>query len=188
MRQETEARLASIRTWFAQHELRSETPGHWALWRRHKDGGWDSAMHVEVIALRHSLQLAVVGDFDSAVFAYGPQDPESRVSWIGRSHISYVVEKASIGGTEAREWDFDVAMEDLRDGVEHGEWCSKEALAEIESELSGERSREEFMNVVATRIDDVAHLGEVPSQRVLVAFAALERLSNILEARRKDAA
>jgi len=193
---------------YSKHEIKKSSEDRWLIQQRHKDGGWDSNMWTEIIALHHK-GLLVDGDIDPVVFRYGPANPEARVRWMGNrkyAHDHYFREKASIGmGGRFHDitevWDQGVAADDLR--AMETRFLGKDEDWPMEP---NQKAADEVAHVRECYLDDGRHavlhklyeidevdseelagIGMVTAPRLYWAHGALARLAKLLDARDEKA-
>jgi len=142
-------------------------------------------------------EITVQGDTDLCSFAFGPKNARGAVNWIGRQRFDgYVCEKASIGTTcHEMVWKFD--SDALRESIEY--WISEYESDAAEGEASPSRlaalnralediDREEPLTILNELIDENViewedmHSAEIPTTRVIYAWAAIQRLNELLNA------
>jgi len=189
------------RNTFANHVITKESDRRWLLQQIHADGKPDWTLAAEIICLENNA-IYFGGDWDSIVFAYGPQDPISRLLWIGRcTDIDYyVAQKAKVGirGASSDVWDSDVATEGLKffleeqvkDGYDKDD-SSKFDQYWFESACSAEYQHE-YVDYVHrafpgldydTVVEGTYNLGEVVAPAVITAHAAIAKLCDLLKER-----
>lgn len=185
---------------FADHVIRAQGPRVFGSPMRHqwwhiaRPGTTQYAAYVTVM----SPYLIVQGDIDLCSFAYFSGDTaEGAVAWIGgRDFSHYVCEKASIGMT-AREliWKLDAdalcrelagSLKEIRDEVKLrgtlGDW-REDALKDA---IFGLRHDEDPAQVLHDLCESEAlssadgPYGDVPTARVIYAWAAVRRLHELL--------
>ena len=185
---------------FADHKIVDQGDRWWLIG---KAGG--GSEYRAAVFVMPTGELVVQGDIDLCSFAWGPRAPAECVFWIGRQESdSYVCEKATIGMT-AREmvWELDrdalnAAVEDWLEGVraeinEDGEGThrQREAEAAFEEALDALRHGAEPEDVLGRLIgedvieSDAARAAEVPTSRVVYAWAAVRRLRELLQEEKK---
>ena len=187
-------------------------PGHWLLQRpwKGKPGGWEWNMAAEIVVLQG--KLLVSGDLYPVIFAYyGPyEDLSLTVDWMGkcRDFGYYVYQKATIGLREVvEEYESDVALFEL-------DKMREKRIAEIKEEMGEDidpteaietdevvigleeaknvayQSHESLVEFLQDNLCDYydieafCDIGKVIAPRVFYAYAAVARLSRLLDLER----
>ena len=190
---------------YENHVIRESSEGRWLIQSRHQDGGWESNMWTEIIALHHK-GLLVDGDIDPVIFRYGPDHPEARVRWMGNrkyAHDHYFREKASIGmggrgdADITQNWDPEVAADDLREMEaqflgkdednprEEPDKETAEAIADVREcylEYGRGTALWQLYEIGPIDSEELGSIGMVTSVRLYNAHAALAKLVKLLDA------
>lgn len=173
---------------FAQHDvLTTVGPGHWRI-KNSKNGH-----HWADIVVLGMGGIAVWGDIEAVVFAYGPrrEAPEDVIAWLAGSALGYAREKASIGmtGIGDRTEDAEVALWDVLAELEHEDGPHAVALRRAADDLRRGDPVESVRNELfdAGLDGEVAgSIGEVVAPRVVYALEAVNRLHEMLKARSRE--
>lgn len=173
---------------FEKHVITKQEDRRWLIQRLYEDGKPDWTYAAEVIALEGG-GLYVGGDIYHIVFAYGPKEPVARVNWVGLCDDIdyYVAQKATIGMGHhyVEEWNSDVAKyelaERIKDDPESYEILDQDAY-ESALETSEPESFREFMHMAfgSSSYEWVGNVGMVTTGRVVSAWAAVNKLSELL--------
>ncbi len=171
---------------------RSEGERWWWIREPYEDGnGYKSSYSTEIYCT-HNGQIMVCGDIDPCIFAYGPQDPKTRVRWMGKNPDIgyYVLQKASIGMARSMtKWADDVARAQIKDALEDNTFydlsdTDRTVLHESLERMEDQRQWQEFLWDSKDGCDlmgSFGSFGEVPDPAVIYAHAALARLCAIWE-------
>lgn len=191
---------------FANHELVDNREDRWRIARRDKDGRLTNIHYAEIVSLWGG-RIYVGGDIDDCVFAYYGDHPDhrSKLRWMGRcADVAYYVrQKASIGlsdgGKLVDEFDAQVAEDDLDfhmnemiasldpTQVEEGDAQDIKEVFERAKELVHDDPHE-LRTYLYNELHDsdawewLGELGNIVSNRVIYAWAALRRLCELLDA------
>lgn len=192
-----QARLA-----FKNHKMKVIGLGHWRIWNPKSPCN----LWVDIVVMGN-CGLSVWGDIDGCIFSYysNPKSPEELVHWIGDDcSLNYVWEKANIGMSSSKLttcYDDDVAIYDLNERLkqaknEYGEmWDDTsigdkytEAVESAINSISDVVSLESVKNSLYDTISEIdqdcwewlGSIGRIPSDRLIYAVSAVQRLSQIL--------
>lgn len=176
--------IADTRKRFEQHEIRSYGLDRWLIASPHATQ--DSWFDVVVLSGGY---LYVGGDIDCVTFGISHARDSARVSWIGHhSTIDYVAEKARIGSQAPIDWErsAQVAILELQECEAecHTDEARKPFQTALEMLFSG-GSVEEAEYYLLTEVDLCTEdfpfpLGHVYSQRLITAWAALQRAADLI--------
>lgn len=180
---------------FSKHRIIKTSGDRWVMHGNHGSIYW-----VEILWLE-GQKLLVHGDICAVIFAYAARSytPRQLVSWMGRSGLDYVCEKATIGtGSEVtKKFVPDLAIEELRwlmnEAVKNDDrdvLCHREEIEEaiIRFAHGDEPPEAIIIELYNAGLDPelLADLGRAISPRVVYAHAAVKRLDDLLTQQKEE--
>jgi hypothetical protein len=201
-----EGLVAQARRAYENHELIDRGDRWWLMAQRYEDGKLQSAYLTDVYC-DHFGGIFVGGDISTMCFScFGDSGSmEARLAWMGRCTDLdyYVAQKASIGMTGKGErlvwdWDSELAAMDIREHVatlvEEGYELTEDEKELWEDFASEAEGGEECLEVLEYRmyrdlsydeLEGLGNFGRILSSRVIYAWAALEKLCDLLDIPRR---
>ena len=166
---------------YSESTYKELSPEHWLV-HRSQSGMFSS--HVSIMG----SCIAVWGDIEGCFFAYAPSsyDAVAKIHWLANSSLDYVAQKARIGmgNVGCSNFNQDVARDDLDTEIEDCE--NNELMRELKliRDIHYGSSEREIREAIYEHTDDAElafEVGRIISARVVYAWAAVHRLSELLK-------
>lgn len=192
----TKKRLEEMSKDFSNHVIIDKSSNSWLVANEKSVYLW---FNVNVVKRSH---LVLIGDFDPCIFAYYSSEPKSNpqklVYWIADASMGYATEKAATGmGMDPYSYLPSVAIHNLREDLidakeafENQDKLSKyesiinDSIADLENGTHIKEVQETLYYELIEMDPDVGEwifeIGQVPSDRVLLAIAGIRRLASLL--------